>query len=118
MRNKASTDVSKASTDNIHQRMSASTDKASTDNASTDKASTDKASKDKKTIQASVVAQRHEFNKAPSASLGLNQRQPIWEHVGRIDVRGRINTNKIKMSTGSDNGERDSKNGAIQLVID
>ncbi|KAL8094312.1 hypothetical protein AgCh_036005 [Apium graveolens] len=30
MRNKASTDVSKASTDNIHQRMSASTDKAST----------------------------------------------------------------------------------------
>ncbi|KAL8156304.1 hypothetical protein AgCh_001414 [Apium graveolens] len=43
MRNKASTDVSKASTDNIHQRMSASTDKASTANASTDKASTDKA---------------------------------------------------------------------------
>ena len=47
MRSKASTDVSKASTDNIHQRMSASTDKASTANASTDKASTDKASTDK-----------------------------------------------------------------------
>jgi len=47
MRNKASTDVSKASTDNIHQRMSASTDKASTANASTDKASTDKALTDK-----------------------------------------------------------------------
>ncbi|KAL8125330.1 hypothetical protein AgCh_012860 [Apium graveolens] len=46
MRNKASTDVSKASTDNIHQRMSASTDKASTANASTDKASMDKASTD------------------------------------------------------------------------
>ncbi|KAL8156130.1 hypothetical protein AgCh_001286 [Apium graveolens] len=46
MRNKASTDVSKASTDNIHQRMSASMDKASTANASTDKASTDKASTD------------------------------------------------------------------------
>ncbi|KAL8099110.1 hypothetical protein AgCh_031696 [Apium graveolens] len=41
MRNKASTDVSKASKDNIHQRMSASTNKASTANASTDKASTD-----------------------------------------------------------------------------
>ncbi|KAL8116901.1 hypothetical protein AgCh_023181 [Apium graveolens] len=47
MRNKASTDVSKASTDNIHQQMSASTDKASTTNASTDKTSTDKASTDK-----------------------------------------------------------------------
>ncbi|KAL8116902.1 hypothetical protein AgCh_023182 [Apium graveolens] len=47
MRNKASTDVSKASTDNIHQRMSASMDKASTANASTYKASTDKASTDK-----------------------------------------------------------------------
>ena len=45
MRNKALTDVSKASTDNIHQWMSASTDKASTVKASTDvtKASTDKA---------------------------------------------------------------------------
>ncbi|KAL8119606.1 hypothetical protein AgCh_016927 [Apium graveolens] len=38
MRNKASTDVSKASTDKIHQWMSASTDKASTANASTNKA--------------------------------------------------------------------------------
>ncbi|KAL8116904.1 hypothetical protein AgCh_023184 [Apium graveolens] len=47
MRNKASTDVSKASTDNIHQRMSASTDKASTANASTNKASMDKGSTDK-----------------------------------------------------------------------
>ena len=47
MRNKASTDVSKASTDNIHQRISASMDKTSTANASTDKASTDKASTDK-----------------------------------------------------------------------
>ncbi|KAL8157260.1 hypothetical protein AgCh_002094 [Apium graveolens] len=47
IRNKASTDVSKASTDNIHQRISASTDKTSTANASTDKASTDKASTDK-----------------------------------------------------------------------
>ncbi|KAL8116905.1 hypothetical protein AgCh_023185 [Apium graveolens] len=47
MRNKASTDVSKASTDNIHQRMSASTDKASTANASMNKASMDKASMDK-----------------------------------------------------------------------
>ncbi|KAL8112889.1 hypothetical protein AgCh_020262 [Apium graveolens] len=46
MRNKASMDVSKASTDNIHQRISASMDKASTANASTDKVSTDKASTD------------------------------------------------------------------------
>ncbi|KAL8115594.1 hypothetical protein AgCh_022189 [Apium graveolens] len=38
MRNKASTDVSNASTDNIHQRISASTDKASIARASTDKA--------------------------------------------------------------------------------
>ncbi|KAL8090706.1 hypothetical protein AgCh_039955 [Apium graveolens] len=38
IRNKASTDVSNASTDNIHQRISASTDKASTARASTDKA--------------------------------------------------------------------------------
>ncbi|KAL8113070.1 hypothetical protein AgCh_020410 [Apium graveolens] len=38
MRNKASTDVSKASTDNILQRMSASTDRALTANTSTDKA--------------------------------------------------------------------------------
>ncbi|KAL8108207.1 hypothetical protein AgCh_024595 [Apium graveolens] len=47
IRNKASTDTSKASTDNIHQRISASMDKTSTANASTDKASTDKASTDK-----------------------------------------------------------------------
>ncbi|KAL8089337.1 hypothetical protein AgCh_038956 [Apium graveolens] len=47
MRSKASMDVSKASTDNIHQRMSASMDKASTANASMDNASTDKASTDK-----------------------------------------------------------------------
>ncbi|KAL8119413.1 hypothetical protein AgCh_016800 [Apium graveolens] len=38
IRNKASTDVSNASTDNIHQRISASTDKALTARASTDKA--------------------------------------------------------------------------------
>ncbi|KAL8100703.1 hypothetical protein AgCh_032818 [Apium graveolens] len=38
IRNKASTDVSNASTDNIHQRISASMDKASTARASTDKA--------------------------------------------------------------------------------
>ncbi|KAL8120257.1 hypothetical protein AgCh_017420 [Apium graveolens] len=38
IRNKASTDVSNASTNNIHQRISASTDKASTARASTDKA--------------------------------------------------------------------------------
>ncbi|KAL8105441.1 hypothetical protein AgCh_029301 [Apium graveolens] len=52
IRNKASTDVSKASTDNIHQRISASTDKTSTANASTDKASTDKASMDKASTDA------------------------------------------------------------------
>ncbi|KAL8110706.1 hypothetical protein AgCh_026445 [Apium graveolens] len=38
IRNKASTDVSNASTDNIHQQISDSTDKASTARASTDKA--------------------------------------------------------------------------------
>ena len=74
MRNKASTDVSKASTNNIHQWMSASTDKASTANASMDESFNGCSVQQQLTVTIHKLTEAHE----------LTETFGMWQPLGGI----------------------------------